>query len=194
MPELLVIFIICYLLGSVPSGLLISKFCNAPDPREGGSQNVGATNAWRTGGKLTGLLTFLGDFLKGFLPTLFVAIYWPKSLPLAICALVLGHIYSVFLRFRGGKGVATAFGIFAGISPLLFGILALLWAGIVWRWRLASQASLTAVAAAPLLLWLLGCAPINLVLALAGIAVLVFWAHYENILRLWHGKEKPLKF
>ncbi|HWP58831.1 MAG TPA: glycerol-3-phosphate 1-O-acyltransferase PlsY [Candidatus Acidoferrales bacterium] len=191
--ETLTLLALAYLCGSVPVGFLLSAAAGV-DIRACGSGNIGATNVARVVGWRQGLFTLLGDAAKGFLPVL-VARYLEFADPqvaLAGLAAFLGHLYPAFLKFRGGKGVATAFGVLLAVAPLSVLILALVFALVAAVTRAASAASLAAAAAVPLVLWLLkSSAPIvglGLVMAL-----LVIWRHRDNIQRLLAGTEPKFK-
>lgn len=190
--SMLMVSVAAYLLGSVPFGLLIAqKFCNT-DPRKAGSGNVGATNVARLCGFRWGVLTLLCDLLKGFLPVLlFVTsdsnlhgLAYPAGL-----AVIVGHMYSFFLDFKGGKGVATTVGVFLALAPwqlVLAGLACLL---VIWRSGYVSAGSLTLISLLPVLC-LLTARWGDLLFALI-VAGLIIYAHRENIRRLLRGEEKP---
>jgi len=192
-------FILSYLIGSIPVGILISKRYSQIDIRKAGSGNIGATNVARVVGKKAGLITLIGDMLKGALPVLFFLIFlgtenWQKQTIVALAGFFafLGHLFPVYLKFKGGKGVATATGVFLVLSPLavLFGILIFL--GVLWRWRYVSLASLSASASLPVLIGLFSDKKVYILLAVA-IAFLIFYRHKENIHRLLTGTEHKFK-
>jgi len=192
-------FILSYLIGSIPVGILISKRYSQIDIRKAGSGNIGATNVARVVGKKAGLITLIGDMLKGALPVLFFLIFlgtenWQKQTIVALAGffVFLGHLFPVYLKFKGGKGVATATGVFLVLSPLavLFGTLIFL--GILWRWRYVSLASLSASASLPVLIGLFSDKKVYILLAVA-IAFLIFYRHKENIHRLLTGTEHKFK-
>ncbi|MBJ6799495.1 glycerol-3-phosphate 1-O-acyltransferase PlsY [Geomonas propionica] len=182
-----------YLLGSVPTGLLLARSMGI-NIRECGSGNIGATNVYRTAGKKLGIMTLVGDCFKGLIPVLIaqglgLLPIWVAAIGLAA---FLGHVYTVFLRFKGGKGVATALGVLLGTAPLavLFGIL--VFAAVLYKWRYVSLASITAAACIPLLA--LGtCAPRETIVMAVTIAVIVILKHHENISRLRAGTESKFK-
>jgi acyl phosphate:glycerol-3-phosphate acyltransferase len=186
-----------YLLGAVPFGLVIGK-CAGVDVRDQGSRNIGATNVSRVLGKRLGILTLVCDGLKGFVPMYLAALLLPESPhreALVACtgaAAVLGHMFPVYLRFRGGKGVATGLGVFLYLSPLATLISFVLFVGTVALSGFVSAGSLVASALIPLWLYLLGASPLVTAIA-AVIAVLIWFKHRENILRLVQGKEKSWK-
>lgn len=181
---------ITYVIGSVPFGLVFAKtFCGI-DPRTAGSGNIGTTNVARLCGKKWGAATLAGDVLKGTLPV-FVAMQLSQSdclWTLTALAAILGHLFSCFLSFKGGKAVATSIGVFIPLAfwqLLIAGIICLL---LIWRSGFVSLGSLALVTAVPLLLLLSGRWAL-LPLALIVLA-LVFWSHRENIRRLARGEEK----
>ncbi len=184
----LVIF--AYLLGSIPTGLLLSKALTGIDPRQKGSRNIGATNVMRTVGKALGAITLLGDVLKGLIPVV-IALWlveeqtWVAGVGLAA---FLGHCFPIYLRFRGGKGVATAVGIFLPTAPLAVVLDIVVFAVGVGISRMVSVGSIAAAAAMPILIWLLGYPLPYIVLGIC-VAVLIIYRHKENIKRLLGGRE-----
>ncbi len=186
--SLLLIF--AYLLGSVPTGVILAKAFGGVDPRTQGSGNIGATNVLRTAGKKLGVLTLLGDTIKGFLPVILArscmdAQIWVGAVALAA---FIGHLYPIFLRFKGGKGIATGLGAFLALAPLPAILSCLVFAAVVYRWRYISLGSLAATAAFPIFLAWLNPHRIYLPFALV-IGALIFYRHRENIERLRAGKE-----
>ncbi|MBI2355116.1 MAG: glycerol-3-phosphate acyltransferase [Deltaproteobacteria bacterium] len=182
-----------YLLGSIPSGLLWGKAYGI-DVRKEGSGNIGATNLYRTVGRKVGVLTLLCDSLKGFIPVLAVKL---SALPADHAAWVglaafCGHVFSLFLRFKGGKGVATALGVFLALSPLAVLIALGVFLGLVYKWRYISLGSICAAAVMPPAVSLLGGSRAML-LVTALIAVIVIVKHHENIKRLVAGTENKFK-
>jgi glycerol-3-phosphate acyltransferase PlsY len=195
MPDvtLVVACVAAYLLGSIPSGLLLGKAYGI-DVRNEGSGNIGATNLYRTVGRKVGLLTLVCDCLKGFIPVLMVKL---SALPAGIAAWVglaafCGHVFSVFLRFKGGKGVATALGVFLALSPLSVAIALGVFLVLVFKWRYISLGSIVAAAVMPPAVSLLGGGRV-LVLVTALIAMIVIVKHRENIKRLVGGTENKFK-
>ena len=183
-----------YLLGSVPTGIVIVRFFKGVDPRTAGSKNIGATNVGRTSGRVPGLLTLAGDILKGSIPPL-LAIKLngdPITASLAGFSAFFGHLFPLFLNFRGGKGVATACGVFLAISPvslilsLPVFVLLLLTTGYV------SVGSIGAALAMPLYLYFLGMGPVYTVLGVV-IGVLIIYTHRDNIKRIIKGEEIPFR-
>jgi len=187
----LVIF--AYLLGSVPTGLLLSKALAGIDPRQKGSRNIGATNVMRTAGKVLGAVTLLGDVLKGLIPVV-IALWlgreqaWVAAVGLAA---FLGHCFPLYLRFKGGKGVATALGVFLPLTPLAVLMAIVIFATGFAITRMVSVGSLAAAAALPLLIWLRGYPLPSIILGIC-VGALVIYRHKENIQRLMTGKENKL--
>jgi len=186
----LLLLIFAYLLGSIPTGVILAKAFGNVDPRTMGSKNIGATNVFRTAGKKLGILTLLGDILKGLIPVVIAreisnSYFWIGAVALAA---FLGHLYPIFLRFRGGKGIATGLGAFLALSPLSAVFSLLIFGAVVYKWRFISLASLTATASFPILLALLNPHRIYIPFAII-IGGLIFYRHRENIQRLLAGKE-----
>ena len=184
---------VAYFAGAVPFGFLIGKM-RGVDVRTVGSKNIGATNVYRTVGKKWGLLAFLCDFLKGFVPTLAAAkcAGCGGDLPVAVgLACVIGHTLTVFMKFKGGKGVATAFGMMVALIPYLaLGALAL-FIVTVWLSHYISLGSCLAAAALGAAVWVCGC-PLSLKVVVTLIAVFVIVKHKSNIRRLIDGCENRI--
>jgi acyl phosphate:glycerol-3-phosphate acyltransferase len=195
MPIGIFIALFGYLLGSVPTGLILTKLFSKVDPRKTGSKNIGATNIFRTAGKSLGILTLVGDLLKGAAPVV-IAIQWGESdLWIAISGLssFLGHIFPIFLGFKGGKGVATALGVYLVISPIAVFIEFLIFAGIVWRWRFISLGSITCAATIPILIAFFRSDSQAYFIISVMIAALILYRHQSNISRLLQGTENKWK-
>ncbi len=189
------LLIAAYLIGAIPTGVILTKLAGGEDIRNAGSGNIGATNVYRVAGRKLGIITLVGDCLKGVIP-LAIAIWGfhlsEMGVALVALAAFIGHCYPVYLGFKGGKGVATALGIFLILSPLsvlcVLGVFVL----VLWRWRYISLASISAAAAIPLLILLFeGSA--TLFGATLLIAALVIWKHRANIERLRAGTENKFK-
>lgn len=181
---------IAYLLGSLCSAIIVSHICNLPDPCTEGSHNPGATNVLRLSGKKYAAIVLLGDFLKGLVPVLVANLMNLSHLAQGFVGLaaVLGHVYPVFFNFKGGKGVATTFGVLFGFHPTL-GLLALLaWLLVAYFTRYASLASLIAIGIAPLI----QISGKSGFIPLLIIAIIVFYQHKNNILRLRDGNEPKI--
>ncbi len=185
--------IIAYLIGSISSAIIVCKVMGLPDPRTQGSGNPGATNVLRSGGKKAAAVTLLGDAFKGLLPVL-LATYagaGPVVIGATTAAAVVGHMFPVFFQFRGGKGVATAFGVAFGVNWVA-GLLAVAtWLAVALTFRYSSLAALTALALLPLFFWITAKSS-ALVIAAGLIAILVFWRHGDNIRRLLAGEESRI--
>jgi len=185
------LLMLIYLVAAVPTGVVLTRLMGLEDVRSRGSGNIGATNVYRVAGKLPGILTLLGDILKGFLPLLAVK-YWlaPTPLQLGLAALVaiVGPCYSVYLCFKRGKVVATAVGIFLVLDPqaLLGGCLVFLAAVALTRY--ISLGSVLAAIAVPLFTLLFG-RPLPMVLSACVIGALIVWRHRDNLQRLLKGTE-----
>jgi acyl phosphate:glycerol-3-phosphate acyltransferase len=189
----IVLIVLAYLLGSVSAAILVCRIMRLPDPRLGGSGNPGATNVLRLGGRLPAALTLLGDFGKGAAPVLLVVALERADAVSALAGLaaLLGHLFPVFFRFRGGKGVATAFGVLLGWSWLALLIAVVTWLAVAAAFRYSSLAALTALTAAPLALALLGVS-VSVVTAMVAITVAVYWRHRVNIRQLLNGTERRI--
>ena len=190
---LLPLLLAAYVLGSIPFAIVSSRLFRIADPREYGSGNPGATNVLRSGNKAAALLTLVGDCLKGWLAVWAAARlgFSPVEAALAGLAAFLGHVFSVFLRFNGGKGVATALGVLAGINGWVALAALLVWLVVAFVTRYSSVAALSAAAAAPLAgVVLLGPEPTVAVLAL--VAALLAWRHASNIRKLISGTESKI--
>jgi len=179
-----------YLIGAVPFGLLLTKLLSKKDPREHGSGNIGATNAMRTGGKLVGALTMLADIAKGTLPVLLALLAGLSETWVAIIAIAifLGHIYPVYLRFKGGKGVATMLGVMLPWQPLAAGLGLLAWIILLKTTRYVSLSSILAALLLPLLIAGTGGSVPALLVGMV-FASLVTLKHAGNIKRLMNGTE-----
>ena len=179
--------VVGYLLGSIPFGLLLTRLAGKGDIREIGSGNIGATNVLRTGSKGLAAATLFLDAWKGAAAVMIAQRLWPDAVNFAAAGALIGHLYPLWLRFKGGKGVATMLGI---LVPLLWqaaGIYAALWVGLLLVLRISSVAGIAAAASAPVTAPLLGKEAIFPMLL--GFALLVIWKHRENIRRLARGEE-----
>ena len=200
-------YILIFLLGSVPFGLLISRYWLKIDIRQQGSGNIGMTNVMRVGGKLPGILTFLLDFGKGSLAVLLAQTAFPVSeiepetqlifLSIAGVVVVCGHVFSLFLRFKGGKGISTLFGVLA-ILELNVGICAaFVWAGMFFWKRVSSLSAITMLVVLPwlflLIPWLQNEPPVwTMFFIFLLLSSLLIFKHRENIQRLLKGQEGQL--
>ncbi|MFC1542359.1 glycerol-3-phosphate 1-O-acyltransferase PlsY [Pseudomonadota bacterium] len=179
-----------YLIGAIPFGLLFARWLTGKDPRTHGSGNIGATNAMRTGGKKVGALTLLADILKGTIPVAIAIVADSERLLIAVVALAafIGHIFPVYLNFKGGKGVATMFGVVIPWMPWVAVGAFAVWLVVFRSTRYVSLASIIAGAALPLFAWLLG-ASVEAILLCLVLGGLMTARHYTNIGRLWLGVE-----
>jgi glycerol-3-phosphate acyltransferase PlsY len=163
------------------------------DPRKVGSGNIGATNVMRAAGKATGVLTLVGDILKGFLPVIAAFVMGERGIIVAAVGLAafLGHLFPVFLKFRGGKGVATALGVYLALDHFAVFLAVIVFVLILLKWRFVSLGSLVGVAVMPLLLYLLNAPDQYIYLALV-VSTLIFIKHKDNIRRLLAGTENKI--
>ncbi|KZE17843.1 MULTISPECIES: glycerol-3-phosphate 1-O-acyltransferase PlsY [unclassified Sphingomonas] len=179
--------LIGYLLGSIPWGILLTRIAGAGDLRSIGSGNIGATNVLRTGRKGLAAATLLLDLLKGAAAVWIVAAWFPGEELVAGAAAFVGHCYPLWLRFRGGKGVATMMGVVVALSPMAGLVYAVVWLGLLATIRISSVAGMAAAVAAPVAAAALG--RFDLVVLFLGLALIVLWKHRENIERLVAGTE-----
>ena len=187
-PHLLLIAA-AYLLGAIPFGLLFAKWLTGKDPREFGSGNIGATNASRTGGRKVGLLTLAADIIKGVIPVAVAVQIGGEGLIAATAAAAfLGHIFPIYLGFKGGKGVATMFGVLIPWLPLAGAIAFAVWLGAIVLWRYVSLASILAGLTLPIAAWLLGAAP-SAILVCMLFCLMMGLRHRSNMQRLLAGTE-----
>ncbi len=189
------IALFAYLLGSVPTGLLLTRLFSKGDPRKAGSQNIGATNIYRTAGKTLGVLTLIGDVLKGAIPVVIAIQLGVSNRWIAVAGLsaIFGHVFPIFLGFRGGKGVATALGIYVIISPIAVLIEFLVFAGLIWKWRYISLGSITCAATIPILIAFFRSDSQAYFVVSVIIAALILYRHQGNIARLFQGTENKWK-
>lgn len=193
----LIVAIAAYLIGSISFAVVVSHAMGLADPRSYGSGNPGATNVLRTGNKLAAVLTLLGDAFKGWLPVWIVVQFGARfgldstAIALAAIAVFLGHLYPVFFRFQGGKGVATAAGVLLAIHPALGLATLLTWLIIAFFFRYSSLAALVAAVFAPFFqVFLFG--PSRISLAVAAMSALLIWRHRGNISKLLNGQESRI--
>lgn len=186
-----------YLIGSVPFALVSSRLFGLADPRSYGSGNPGASNVLRSGNKLAAAATLFGDLAKGWLAVFLARTYGPDYgfaqglVDVAALAVFFGHVFPVFLKFKGGKGVATAAGVLLGIDPLLGLSVLGVWLGVAFTLRYASLAALVAAAAAPLIVLMLrGGGILALVIGIMAITLII--RHWGNLQRLMAGTEPKI--
>ncbi len=178
---------ISYLLGSIPFGLVLSRAFGKGDIREIGSGNIGATNVLRTGSKGLAAATLLLDAAKGALAVWLAQRFWPGYEVHAAAGVLIGHLYPLWLRFRGGKGVATLLGILIALLPVAAAAYAGVWVALLTTLRISSIAGIAAAASAPITAAVLG--ETAYFPLLAGLASIVIWKHRDNIRRLASGDE-----
>ena len=190
--EMLFALALGYLLGSIPFGLVLTRLAGKGDIRRIGSGNIGATNVLRTGSKLLAALTLVLDCLKATVAILLAREFFGDPLSdfaerYAAAGVMIGHLYPAWLKFRGGKGVATFLGVLIPILPIAAAAYAAIWLLLLLTIRISSVAGMTAAASAPVTALIAGAR--SLFPLLLGFAVLVLWKHRENILRLMKGTE-----
>ena len=197
-----IIPVVAYLLGSIPSGYLIVMISTLEDIRESGSGNIGAANVARNAGAGAGILTLVLDAAKGY-AAVWLAAHWTggnmRWMMIAAILAVVGHVFPVWLGFSGGKGVATALGVFLAISPETVAAAAILWLIVAFFWHYSSLASISAAAALPIFMQVLyaphhGAPPSFVTLGTVLISLLVLVKHRANIARLIAGTENRIKF
>ncbi|MBF0215471.1 MAG: glycerol-3-phosphate 1-O-acyltransferase PlsY [Candidatus Omnitrophica bacterium] len=201
---ILIIFgvVLAYLLGSLPTAYIFGKTLKNIDIREHGSGNMGATNVFRTVGKTPGLIVLVIDFLKGLLAVTMIPIILKRFIPayaensawiliLFGVAVICGHVWTIFLNFKGGKGVATTAGVLAGISPLILILCLAVFSTVFYIWRYVSLGSIIAALFLPIFAVIFN-NNIYYVLFCSGLTILAIIKHRENIRRLIRGEEKRL--
>jgi glycerol-3-phosphate acyltransferase PlsY len=186
----MLLVVVGYGLGSIPFGVVVSNALNLPDPRTVGSKNVGFTNVLRLSGVKAGVLTLLGDMGKGWIIG-WAAMQWLQTesfMMVAALSPIVGHIFSPFLGFKGGKGVATALGTVLGLSPSIGTLLLLIWLGAVAIWRYSSGGALAAFGLFPVVAIVNEQRQEFLIFAIV-VSTLIWIKHKDNIVRLWKGTE-----
>lgn len=182
-----------YLLGSISSAIIVCRIMGLPDPRTEGSNNPGATNVLRIGGKKAAAITLFGDMLKGLIPVASVHLFSDSAQLFALTAMAafLGHIFPVFFGFKGGKGVATALGVQFGID-WLFGLsVAAIWLFMAKGLKISSLAALVSMALAPAIIWWVW-PSVELLAMQIVMTILLFWRHRSNIQNLISGEESKI--
>ena len=189
--DYLVVGIASYLMGSVPFGLILTKIFLKKDIREIGSGNIGATNALRTGNKLVGYSTLILDIAKAIIPVIYVKINYPDLIYIASLCAFLGHVFPIWLKFKGGKGVATYVGILFSINIILGLIFVASWAIIFLLFKYSSLSSIIGSLSVPIYILITG--QINDAIFFAIMFILIFFTHRENIKRLKNKEESKTK-
>jgi len=197
----LIVYLVSYVLGSIPFGILMARLFGGRDVRKAGSGNIGATNVARVVGPLAGILTLVLDAAKGWFAVWIAArTMHGEAFAMALAGFfaMLGHCFPLWLRFRGGKGVATAAGVFGALCPAAMLAAMIFFLLVVGFWRFASLGSIAAAAAIPLLVYLLWAPhlapPVSVTLLSLAIAALVVYQHRGNISRLARGEEPKFSF
>ena len=185
------LLLISYLLGSIPSGLILSKILNKGDIRKFGSGNIGATNALRVGGRLLGALTLIFDLLKGLVTVIMAMVFEQKFIAVYGFVCILGHIFPVWLKFKGGKGVATVLGVILGLNPLVGLVMAIIWIINFICFKISSVASLTSLFLATLALIITNTNYGNSIFLILTLMLIVY-KHKDNIIRLYRGEESKI--
>ena len=183
--------IISYLMGSIPFGFILTKIFLKKDIRNIGSGNIGATNALRTGNKLIGYTTLVLDISKAIIPVIYVKIYIPELIFIASLCAFLGHVFPIWLKFKGGKGVATYVGILFSINILLGGVFVISWIIIFILTKYSSLSSIIGAISVPAYLLITGQS--NNVIFFIIMFILIFYTHRENIKRLKNKEESKTK-
>ncbi len=190
--DLALSLVLGYVLGAIPIGILAGRAFAGIDPREAGSRNIGFTNVLRVAGKAAGIVTLIGDMGKGALAVYLARVLLGPSAGDSIlttgAAAILGHVFPVFLGFKGGKGVATALGVLQAAEPSMGGCLVAVWLAAAAIWRMSSLAALIAFGSLPLWVWLFH-PTVPMATLVAGIMMLIAYRHRENISRLRAGTE-----
>lgn len=193
---MLAVVIIAYLIGSIPFGYLIVRATAGGDVRQTGSGGTGATNVTRRAGKAAGAITLVLDAVKGALAVLIAK--WLAGgntdwvIAAAAIAVLLGHIFPIWLGFKGGKGVATGVGVFLALAPIAVLCAGVIFVAVVWLTKFVSLGSILAAATIPLFVWLFESAPDPILSAAVVGALLIVFAHRGNIIRLWNGTESRI--
>ena len=189
--DLILIVLVCYFLGSIPFGFILTKFFLKQDIREIGSGNIGATNVLRTGNKSIGYLTLLLDILKAVIPVIFIKINFPEYLFISSLSVFLGHVFPIWLKFKGGKGVATYLGILFCINYILGFVFILVWFLIFLIFKYSSLSSILATFTIPVFYYFF----INNenYYFFVIMFILIFFTHRENIKRLLNNTESKSK-
>jgi len=189
----IVLWLVGYVIGSIPFGVVVSRLLGTVDPRTAGSRNVGFTNVLRVSGKKAGILTLIGDIGKGWLIAWIGTLILSQESSILLVALapIIGHLHSCFLGFKGGKGVATALGAVLGVAPLVGLTLMGLWLGAVAAWRYSSGGALFAFALFPVAALFFHRSWLFVGFAFL-VSTLIWTRHRDNLVRLWTGTERRI--
>ncbi|WP_455204899.1 glycerol-3-phosphate 1-O-acyltransferase PlsY [Kaarinaea lacus] len=190
----LILTVVAYLFGSLSAAIIVCKLMGLPDPRSQGSQNPGATNVLRLGGKKAAVITLIGDAVKGLIPVLLARVLDQPHGNLEAIALAafFGHLYPVFFQFKGGKGVATALGVLLGLSlPVALSVIAT-WMIMAFLFNISSLAALTAACLSPVFVWYWEGHSAFIVMSVVMSLVLI-WRHRSNIQKLLKGEEGKIR-
>jgi len=192
-PVLIAATLLSYLIGSLSCAIIVCKVLGKGDPRTQGSKNPGATNVMRIAGKIPAAIVLIGDALKGWLPVFVIQFIDPDPIVVSAVffAAVVGHLFPIYFRFKGGKGVATYLGGVLAISPLLGGIFIATWLGIFAISRISSLSAIIAMISMPIWAWYGLDKPYAIILGI--LALLIIIRHRENVMRLLQGKESKFK-
>ena len=192
-PAFIILSLASYLTGSLSAAIIVCKIMSLPDPRSQGSNNPGATNVLRIGGKKAAAITLLGDAFKGFVPVVAAKMlgFDPAQLAVVAVAAFLGHLYPLYFQFKGGKGVATAFGVFVALSwPV--GLTALVtWLIFAFVFKISSLAALITAVLCPLYVWFWESNAVYTGMSLL-ISIMLLWRHRSNMINLVRGKENKI--
>ena len=186
----LIIIVISYLLGSIPFGLLLTKLFLKKDIRKIGSGNIGATNVLRSGNKLIGYITLLLDIIKALFPVMFIKFNYPDFVYISAISVFLGHVFPIWLNFKGGKGVATYVGILFSLNLIYVLVFGITWILIFSIYRYSSLSSLIGSFSIPIYLFFING---NQIIFFGIMFVLIFYTHRENIKRLKNNEENKTK-
>lgn len=190
---LLLFAVLAYLIGSISTAIITCKIMGLEDPRKVGSNNPGATNVLRHGSKKAAIITLLGDMLKGLIPVLLVVQFQNDALTIALvgmCAL-LGHIFPVYYGFKGGKGVATFYGVILGTNWLVGVIAISIWLAMAFLFKISSLSAMVSIFFTPFILWHFSHS-VELTLTVVLMSLLILWRHRSNIKSLMHGAEEKI--
>ena len=190
----LILTVFAYLLGSISSAIITCKLMGLQDPRTTGSRNPGATNVLRLGGKKAAIITLFGDMLKGLVPVLIAAQFGVDILTLALVGFFafLGHIFPLYYGFKGGKGVATYFGVILGLNWQVGLIALIIWLIVALLLKISSLSALVSMFLTPFVLWNFTHS-VELTVAVIVMIIIAFWRHTSNIRELISGKEEQIK-